>query len=87
MRLTDRTDYAFRVLMYLAVKGDSLATIREVAGRYGISYSHLAKVARELGRAGYVETVRGRGGGLRLAQPCTRIVYRLPTPTPPDRRW
>lgn len=69
MRLTDRTDYAFRVLMYLAVNGGRLATVDEIAGRYGISRSHLTKIAWELGRAGFVETVRGKGGGLRLARP------------------
>lgn len=55
MRLTDRTDYAFRVLMYLAVSGAGLATVREIAKRYGVSKNHLAKVAWELGRAGFIE--------------------------------
>ena len=73
MRLTDRTDYAFRVLMYLAVNGDRLATVQEIADRYRISRSHLNRVAWELGRAGFVETVRGRGGGLRLAGPAEAI--------------
>ncbi len=54
MRLTDRTDYALRVLMYLAVSGTGLATVREIAKRYGVSKNHLAKVAWELGRAGFV---------------------------------
>ena len=63
MRLTDRTDYAFRVLMYLAVNDEGLATIREIAERYRISNSHLTRVVWELGRAGFVETVRGKGGG------------------------
>ena len=74
MRLTDRTDYAFRVLMYLAAKGGSLATVGEIAARYGISHSHLTRVVWTLGRAGVVETVRGRGGGLRLARPAETIV-------------
>ena len=73
MRLIDRTDYAFRVLMYLAVSGTGLATVREIAKRYGVSKNHLAKVAWELGRAGFVETVRGRSGGLRLARPAETI--------------
>lgn len=73
MRLTDRTDYAFRVLMYLAVNDKRLATIGEIAARYGISGSHLTKVVWELGRAGFVETVRGRGGGLRLARGADKI--------------
>jgi Rrf2 family nitric oxide-sensitive transcriptional repressor len=73
MRLTIYTDYALRLLMYLALKEDGLATIAEVAERYGISRNHLMKVAYELGTAGYVETVRGRGGGLRLARAADEI--------------
>ncbi|HEY3681047.1 MAG TPA: Rrf2 family transcriptional regulator [Bradyrhizobium sp.] len=69
MRLTVYTDYALRTLMYLALKDDQLATIAEIAKSYDISRNHLMKVAHQLGVAGYVETVRGRGGGLRLAKP------------------
>lgn len=73
MRLTLHTDYALRLLMYLAVKPDGRATIREVAEAYEISRNHLVKVAHKLGRAGFVETLRGRGGGLRLARPADAI--------------
>lgn len=73
MRLTTYTDYALRLLMYVAVKDDGLATISEVAAGYGISKNHLMKVAHQLGLAGYVETVRGRSGGLRLAKPAKAI--------------
>jgi Rrf2 family nitric oxide-sensitive transcriptional repressor len=73
MRLTVYTDYALRLLMYLALKDEGLATINEVAARYGISKNHLMKVAYDLGAAGYVETVRGRGGGLRLAKPAASL--------------
>lgn len=73
MRLTVYTDYSLRLLMYLALKDDGLATIAEVAKSYGISKNHLMKVAHELGVAGYVETVRGRSGGLRLARPMASI--------------
>lgn len=73
MRLTVYTDYSLRMLMYLAVQEDRRATIAEVANAYGISKAHLTKVAHQLGRAGYVGTVRGKGGGLHLAQPATEI--------------
>jgi Rrf2 family nitric oxide-sensitive transcriptional repressor len=68
MRLTIYTDYSLRLLMYLALAGDRLATIGQVAAAYGISKNHLTKVAHQLGVAGYIETVRGKGGGLRLAR-------------------
>ena len=73
VRLTVHTDYALRMLMYLAVKGGGPATIAEVASAYGISKAHLNKVAHRLGLTGYVKTVRGKGGGLRLARPAAEI--------------
>jgi len=73
MRLTLYSDYALRVLMYLAVRENRLATIDEIARSYSISRNHLMKVVHQLGVAGYVETVRGRGGGLRLAKPVEAI--------------
>ncbi|WP_233801135.1 Rrf2 family transcriptional regulator [Paraburkholderia sp. HP33-1] len=66
MRLTDYTDYALRVLLYLAVRGDGLSTIQDISQAYGISKNHLMKVVQQLGELGWVETVRGRNGGLRL---------------------
>jgi len=68
MRLTLYSDYALRALMYLAVKGETLSTVQEIAAAYDISVNHLMKLVTELGRAGIVETVRGRHGGLRLAK-------------------
>ncbi|MHB1103780.1 MAG: RrF2 family transcriptional regulator, partial [Devosia sp.] len=73
MRLTVYSDYALRLLMYLTVKADGLATIPDVAKAYGISANHLMKVVHQLGQAGYVETVRGRSGGMRLAKPAEAI--------------
>jgi Rrf2 family transcriptional regulator, nitric oxide-sensitive transcriptional repressor len=67
MRLTDYTDYALRVLLYLSVRPSGLSTIQEISDAYGISKNHLMKVVQQLGELGWVETVRGRNGGLRLA--------------------
>jgi Rrf2 family nitric oxide-sensitive transcriptional repressor len=73
MRLTLYTDYSLRLLMHCAVRQGALVTIQEVADTFGISKNHLMKVAFELGRKGYLETVRGRGGGLKLARPAAKI--------------
>ncbi len=68
MRLTVHTDYALRTLMFLALEPGSPRTIEDIARRYGISRNHLMKVAQTLVQAGFVESLRGRGGGLRLAR-------------------
>lgn len=73
MRLTLHTDYALRLLMHLALAPERRVTISDVAEAFAISRNHLVKVAHELGKAGFVETVRGRGGGLRLARPAAEI--------------
>ena len=73
MQLTRYTDYSLRVLIYLAVHEEGLATIDEISEAYGISKAHLTKIVHQLGLAGYLETVRGRGGGLRLARPPEKI--------------
>ncbi|WP_076759127.1 RrF2 family transcriptional regulator [Edaphobacillus lindanitolerans] len=74
MRLTMYTDYSLRVLMYLGAKAPAeLSTIQGISDAYGISKNHLMKVTHELGKMGYVETVRGRGGGVRLAVPPEEI--------------
>jgi Rrf2 family nitric oxide-sensitive transcriptional repressor len=67
MRLTDYTDYALRVLLYLSVRPAGLSTIQEISDAYGVSKNHLMKIVQQLGELGWVETVRGRNGGLRLA--------------------
>ncbi len=69
MRLTLYTDYSLRVLLFLGTKEPgALSTIKEISDAYGISKNHLMKVSHELGKMGYVETIRGRGGGIRLAK-------------------
>jgi len=67
MHLTRFTDYSLRVLMYLALTRERLVTIEDIATAYDISQNHLMKVVHHLGRSGVVETVRGKGGGMRLA--------------------
>ncbi len=67
MRLTLMTDYALRLLMYVAQRPGRLCTIAEVARAHGISETHLMKVTHRLGVHGWIETVRGKGGGMRLA--------------------
>ena len=74
MRLTLHADYALRTLVYLGIHTDRLTSIREVAGAYGISENHLVKIIHRLGQAGFVETIRGRNGGLRLGQPAASIL-------------
>lgn len=75
MRLTQRTDYALRVLMYCAQQAQrpQPPTIAEIATLHGISRSHLMKVVMLLAAQGWVATTRGRGGGLRLLKPAAQI--------------
>lgn len=68
MRVTLHTDYALRVLMLLALEPGELHTIEEIATRYDISRNHLMKVAQTLVQGGFVESLRGRNGGLRLGK-------------------
>lgn len=66
MRITRYTDYSLRVLMYVALKGEEISTIREIAESYDISKNHLMKVVQELNNKGYLVALRGKNGGLRL---------------------
>lgn len=66
MRLTLHTDYALRVLVHVGLRQGELVTISEIADCYGISKNHLTKVVHQLGRSGFLETVRGKYGGVRL---------------------
>ncbi|MFC3175435.1 RrF2 family transcriptional regulator [Novosphingobium bradum] len=69
MQLTRHTDYALRLLIYLAGRGDERSQIAAVAEAQDISRTHLMKIANELARAGFIAAVRGRGGGIMLARP------------------
>ncbi|MDQ3058310.1 MAG: Rrf2 family transcriptional regulator [Pseudomonadota bacterium] len=68
MRLTTYTDYALRTLMYLAANRERLVTIQDIADAHDIAKNHLTKVVHQLGILGYVESLRGRNGGLRLGR-------------------
>ena len=69
MQLTTHTDYALRVLIYLTLHQNQLATISELADFFDISRNHLVKVVHNLGVKGFIKTVRGKGGGICLARP------------------
>src|SRR3974390_1157335 len=66
MRLTLHTDYALRVLLHVAIADGKLITIGGIAESFDISKQHLMKVVNDLGQKGYLDTARGRGGGIRL---------------------
>ena len=66
MRLTLNTDFSLRVLIHVGLCGDKLTRINDIAQSFGISKAHLMKVVNDLGRNGYLETVRGHNGGIRL---------------------
>jgi len=68
MRLTQHTDFSVRVLIHLALRPDRLTTISEVSEAYNISRNHLMKVVQKLAKAGFIESIRGQGGGLRLSR-------------------
>jgi Rrf2 family transcriptional regulator, nitric oxide-sensitive transcriptional repressor len=73
MRLARMTDYAIRLLMYVAQRPQRLCTIAEVAAAYDISQTHLMKIANQLAQDGWLESTRGKGGGIRLARPASQI--------------
>ena len=73
MQLSKFTDYALRVLLLAASTPDRNTTIREAAEIYGISHAHLKKVVLMLSKQGYLESMRGHGGGFRLGMPPEQI--------------
>ena len=73
MKLTSYTNYAMRSLQLAALKSPDLVRIDDVAKIHKLSRPHIMKIVHELGKAGYLETVRGRNGGFRLARPPENI--------------
>ena len=75
MQLTKHTDYAIRVLIYLntQLEQESLSKATDIATLFGISFNHLTKVVHHLGKAGFIQTVRGKSGGIKLAKPADLI--------------
>lgn len=73
MRLTQYTDFSLRVLIYLGLQEDRRCTIREISDAYGISRNHLMKVVQQLAAEGFVDSVRGVGGGLTLSADAGRL--------------
>lgn len=69
MQLTLFTDYALRTLVFLTLQPEQhLSTITEVADRFSISRNHVVKIVHQLGMKGYIDTIRGKHGGIRLAR-------------------
>jgi len=73
MQLTKYTDLSLRVMMHLALEPEKLGTIKDISERYRVSRNHLVKVVHKLATLGYIESVKGRGGGIRLAMPANEI--------------
>ncbi len=77
MRLTKHTDYAFRVLIYLAsMPEDRLSTVQEIAEKFDVSRSHIMKIVHKLAGAGLIHASRGQHGGIKLGQPKEAIDLR-----------
>lgn len=69
MRLTMFTDFSLRTLMYLSQHQDRLCTAREIAEAYGISLNHIVKVVHRLSQLGFIDSMKGKGGGIKLSKP------------------
>jgi Rrf2 family nitric oxide-sensitive transcriptional repressor len=73
MQLTIFTDYGLRSLMYLAAHTDRRCSVREIAEHYGISRNHLVKVVHHLAQLGYIDSSKGKGGGVKLAHRADKL--------------
>ena len=73
MELSQFTDYSLRVLIHAALRGKELSSVKEIATAFGISRNHLVKVVHNLAKLGYLDTFRGKGGGITLGKPAKEI--------------
>lgn len=73
MQLNDHTDFGLRILMVLGASDSKRWRAKELASLHGLSFTHVQKVVQSLESAGFVETYRGRGGGVALARPAGEI--------------
>lgn len=73
MRLTQYSNYALRILMFANLHNDRLCQCQEVADTFSISKAHLVKCVHQLGQWGFIQNIRGRNGGFRLAKPAEKI--------------
>lgn len=76
MQITSYADYSFRILIYLAMKKEQITTIQEISKFYKISKNHLTRIVHRLGELGFIETIRGKGGGICLARPPESILLK-----------
>lgn len=67
MRLTNFADYCLRTMIYVALNGERLTTIDQISEHHRINRNHVVKVVFRLSQLGYLQTLRGKGGGIRLA--------------------
>jgi Rrf2 family nitric oxide-sensitive transcriptional repressor len=73
VHLTQYSNYTLRILQYTALRDPAIVTVDEVARAHRISKAHLVKASHKLGQRGYIQTIRGRNGGMRLARPADQI--------------
>lgn len=73
MRLTTRTNLAVRVLMACASNEGATLRTQDVAERCNASVNHMFQVVNMLQEHGFIRTIRGRSGGIRLADSMERI--------------
>ncbi|MBY0378740.1 MAG: Rrf2 family transcriptional regulator [Gammaproteobacteria bacterium] len=66
MQLAQRTDYALRTLVFLALQSNRLSTLNEIAEKFHITREHLIKIVGKLSKLDYVTTARGKGGGIKI---------------------